>query len=223
MKHNLKILIENIVNEELVNESYQLSGKDMNYLKNMSANEFLIARNFLKKQNLKIYGSGSSRIVFGLSTSKVFKLAKDKRGIAQNKVEVGVYTNPATKNIVTKIYDFHPDFLWVISEGVQEFKKNIEFRKSTGLYDYTLKNYIEDCLHEPCSVNDFIEYVESMEFDSNGESSYINIDFIKDLYLATIANNLGPDEFVYDHFGKTLDGRIVLLDYGYDDEVRELY
>lgn len=54
-----------------------------------------------------------------LRSKRVLKIALNKQGIAQNEAEINIFTNPITKPIVAKVYDYDPNFLWIISELVR--------------------------------------------------------------------------------------------------------
>src|SRR5690606_1232492 len=74
---------------------------------------------------LELLGVGSSRYAYRLSTDKVLKISVDEdRGVAQNEAEVAAYTNPDTRKMVTKIFDFDSDnYEWLVSEAVRPVTK----------------------------------------------------------------------------------------------------
>lgn len=72
-------------------------------------------------ERLEELGTGSSRKVFLLSSGKVLKIAygKQNAGKAQNQEEVNVFTNPKSRPVVAKVFDYDPSFRWIISELVK--------------------------------------------------------------------------------------------------------
>ena len=58
-------------------------------------------------------GQGSSRVVFDLSDPEygetVIKIAKNKKGLAQNEFEVGVLRDRSTSDILPELYDYDKD------------------------------------------------------------------------------------------------------------------
>ena len=77
------------------------------------------------KKNLRSIGAGSSREAFALSTNSVLKVAllgvDWRRGFAQNKAEVDIWTNPKTKTVAARIFDFDGKrYEWLIMEPAQE-------------------------------------------------------------------------------------------------------
>lgn len=67
-------------------------------------------------QNLQRLASGSSRIAYKIDEEKVLKLAKNKKGIAQNSVERDWYIQQSYGNVVAKIYDVDENDLWLEME-----------------------------------------------------------------------------------------------------------
>jgi hypothetical protein len=100
---------------------------------------------------LKELGEGSSRVVFDLSPDKVLKITgyddnedagPDPRGIAQNKEEVNIYTNPKTKPVITRVFDFDPEYRWLISEKAHELNWQ-EFEQRSD----EINNIIQDLVN----------------------------------------------------------------------------
>jgi len=81
---------------------------------------------------LPFLGSGSSRITFALSGDKTLKIAKNNAGAAQNKAEVEVAQKLGQNELVTKVFDFSPDFKWMVAEIVKPLEPN-EFEQFIGL------------------------------------------------------------------------------------------
>jgi len=182
------------------------------------------------KNHLPKIGQGSSRAVFGLGRGKVLKLAgsfvlvdyiekkgdlltpEDKsaiesrlkssfaKGIAQNKEEVDIFTNPKIKPIVAKIYNFSNDFTWLASEAVREVSEE-EFEKyfqmSLSLFLNTITNY--------------------KNINQDALNNY-NKKALQAIFSA-LEQGLAPNDVGrLEHWGKTTDGRIVILDYGFTEK-----
>lgn len=85
--------------------------------------------NFLN-ENLKRLSYGSARIVYSLDELRVLKLAKNKKGIIQNKVEFDMYNkNP---DILAKISEKDDQYNWVIMEKALLINE-LEFENFSGL------------------------------------------------------------------------------------------
>lgn len=189
---------------------------DISEFKKLTSSEQILK---YAEERLEFLEKGSSRSVFVLSSRKVLKIAMPFRsdpdnsveaGIAQNQHEVDVYTSSTTKSIVTRIYDFDPEYKWLISELVKPFKSSYEFGKLTNLYFNSMMAYIDD--------------VEKDRIDLNSiPSEYLK--FINPLInLTRVVENFDVgDLWQIGHWGKTSDGRVVILDYGLSQDIYEEY
>jgi hypothetical protein len=112
---------------------------EMAYPASFNFDEFRQLRTFAERvkyceQHLKRLSSGSSRIVYIVDDEKVLKLAKNKKGIAQNEVEIRLGTEPYY-TCFANVYEYDENALWVEMEYCQKAKKVIlnqftEFRLS---------------------------------------------------------------------------------------------
>lgn len=211
------------------------SGFDMRVFKTLETSYDMT--DYARQHKLQRLGQGSSRIAFLLNSRFVLKIAHDKqRGPAQNEVEVSVYTNPTTKPVVAKIYDFDPSYRWIVSESVRELRRNSEFEPLTGidfdlfrraLNDIDLQSELE---YEQEKIQDY----SPDTFDYNYHKyeikkleeiiKTVNDPFVKSVRSLVDQNQLEiADIGVINHWGKTANGRVVLLDYGFDQAVANRY
>lgn len=106
---------------------------DMDYFKSLTSFNKRIQ---YCEEHLQRISSGSARIVYKIDNEKVLKLAKNKKGIAQNEVEaqygedylIGGY------GIFAEVFDVHPDHQWIEMELARKLTKPI-FKQITG-YDF---------------------------------------------------------------------------------------
>jgi len=225
------------------------SGFDIRVFKSLETQQEQLsyAASFLKK-----LGAGSSRTVFYLSNRYVLKIARhDKKGPAQNKAEVDIYTSPKLKPVVAKIYDFDGKrYNWLISEVVRELAAYDEFKELAGFSFDILCMYINSDKPIDVFIEEKTEYynkeiaraknnIENNGGYRNSENKW-NINYIRDLTeniqeLKGLTKNsalligtsemmqstglLAGDVELIEHWGKTADGRVVLMDYGYTEEV----
>lgn len=183
-------------------------------------------------ERLERLGEGSSRRCYVLSGSKVLKISKRFRGIetggagiAQNKAEVDVYTNPKTKPICAKIFDFDPEFRWVISELVRPITSHSEFESKMGVKTrdfFLIARLIERNFSVDEICREIIE-VQSHDIDDRDKQHEQNKD------VAEILSNLKSLDLRYEdlspeQWGISASGNIVLLDYGFTTGVyKEFY
>lgn len=158
---------------------------------------------------LEALGQGSSRIVFVLTSRKVLKLARNPKGVAQNSAELQVYTDPATADMAANIYDADEDGKWLVSDLVKPLTDPAEFKKLTGV-DW--QEFTED----------LVSTVSAFARKTGLELRKSAPEFTKKVHrMAEKGSNklkLG-DLTVLDHWGKTPDGRVVILDYGFTEDV----
>lgn len=64
-------------------------------------------------------GIGSSRIVFDADGGKVIKLARNQRGLEQNRLEATAGKDPYVHRAVASVYDWSDDFAWVVAERLE--------------------------------------------------------------------------------------------------------
>ena len=227
---------------------------NINYFKNLKTSK---ERYDYASSNLKLLGRGSSRAAFLLPNTKyVLKLALPARGdeasgIAQNEAEVGMFTTPGVKDIITKIYDYSPEYFWLISEAVRAISGSEEFKTKTGftinelnsfimsIGDKRVKSIEEFFDKEKNVINNDIEnyelykpkYMDKEEedmFNSSLNKLKDELNYYEELsnnkYLVGIDHLLSighyPGDLAYsDHWGITVNGNLVLLDYGASNEV----
>jgi len=179
------------------------------------------------KDNLELLSNeGTSRIVFLLSSKKVLKLCqlslKDpkvkERGIAQNKAEVKNSSEIAS--IVTKVFDYAPDYTWIVSEIARPLTSEKEFYHLTGFPLKILRMFLIEGSEDNFNIDLYAKrFPKSIKNDLARIKEWEGFEDI----LKTMKDpleGLHPGDFgVYDHWGKTGDGRIVLLDSGATWEV----
>jgi hypothetical protein len=130
------------------------------------------------QQHLKRISSGSSRIVYMIDDEKVLKLAKNKKGLAQNEIEAEYSNYNDLDEIVAKVFDYHNDNLWIEMELARKFKKS-DCEKLTG---YSLHNF----------TNAIIRYGNDMNPRKNPRKGDID----KELYQSM----WDESEFMYELF-----------------------
>jgi len=152
-------------------------------------------------QYLEPLGEGSSRRAFTLSSKYALKIALNEKGIAQNEAELDVFTNPKTKGVVAKIYGADNENRWVISDLVKPLQRGSEdeFAQITG--------------------TDWEDFRMTLRGALKGEKVWPD-EFTQSAITVAKSNNLVYGDLgEIGHWGKTPDGRCVLLDYGFTEGV----
>lgn len=167
-------------------------------------------------------GSGSSRIVFQISDERVLKVAKNKKGIAQNEVE-GDY-GKQLYNIFPELFNVDDNYLFIETEYVLPCKKE-DFPQVLGITFEEFQEFIKCVYNSYCrngkqlvttmTQERFIELLESND----------NLNDIR-TYLADYQNEEIGDLLRLKNLGLVRrDGeeRIVILDDGLNEETYKFY
>ena len=196
------------------------------YPVNWSVDDFKKLRSFNARikyceKNLIRISSGSSRIVYKIDDTKVLKLAKNRKGIAQNEVEISYSNDYYLKNIIAEVIEYDENDLWVEMELA---------RKVTPVF---FKNIVGVSFDEYCNV---MRYQHSETF---GRRSYIshskpeNMDemweneFVSNMIDAMINYEMPVGDLcklsTYGLVKRDGYEKIVLIDYGLTNNVYDSY
>jgi hypothetical protein len=191
-----------------------------NFLKLLD--EFEEIQSFAKKiefanRYFQRIGSGSGRIVYDIDGTKVFKLAKNAKGVAQNEAEINIGSYHDTHSIVTKVLESDNNGSWIISEKAKKVNEN-RIKQLTGIPSlndlfYFLRNH-EDNIKGGKGI--FGQDADIKELLNDNEFA-IELEDIMANYSVS-AGDLGRPST----YGEVLrDGQptIVLTDYGLTGEV----
>lgn len=197
---------------------------DEDYPLSWNIEEFKNLKSFNKRikyceQNLQRISSGTSRIVYKIDETKVLKLAKNEKGIAQNKTEINFSEDYLWDMVVAKLFDYDEDGLWVEMELARKVTTSIWnnivgipidiFRDGTRFMEQqkgkTLYRLKEPERMEELYENDFTSTILDLIANYDVGSG----DFGK-LSTYGLVNRDGKDE-------------IVIIDYGLTNEVYDSY
>lgn len=172
MNSNKLIRFADIFYSLAAKEELPQNTKDLKlFLKNIESLETFGARKKYAAANLKKLSSGSSRIVYLTPNKTVLKLAKNEKGLAQNKAE----SNPKMKSkFINKILQHSPTNAWIVVPFLKkitekEFKEltDINFNDFSTAIKYGLKSVSgnsnkkkPDCFEEICKDKFYKEIVE---------------------------------------------------------------
>jgi len=206
LREYLNLMVEKIRSKRKIKTRFGGEKFDLETLKTLP-NESVMqayAMNYLEP-----LGQGTSRIAFVLTPKKVLKIARNAKGIAQNTAELEVQGDPATGGMAARIYDSDSQGRWLISDLVRPLRSPSEFTQLTGV--------------------DWQEFVQDLSSSVSGSARASGAqlrkdaaEFTKNVYkMAETGSNrlkLG-DLIVVVHWGKTPDGNVVILDYGFTEDV----
>jgi mRNA-degrading endonuclease RelE of RelBE toxin-antitoxin system len=175
------------------------------------------------EEKLQRISSGSSRIVYKIDDEKVLKLAKNKKGIAQNETEIGFSNDYMWDGLVAEIYEYDENGLWVEMELARKVTPK-QFQSIVGI---SFEDYCEGLRYyeyERESTNKRQRYSLSKpeKYDEMWENQYTN----------EILQLIGSFELPVGDLCRTStygivkrDGEdlIVIIDYGLTNEVYDSY
>jgi len=170
---------------------------------------------FYRLQNL---GRGSSRAVYALTSTKVLKIAvalhgegTSDAGVAQNKAEVQVMSNTRTRPWCAAVYEFDPQYRWLISELVRPLESPEEFKQLSGSNFRAMREAIKYKRETGADADELMKWAE----DQGTKFGYLSretADMLDDLDDSGMdLADLG----IVEHFGKSAAGNLVVLDYGF--------
>lgn len=194
-------------------------------------------------KHLPTIGEGSSRIVFAMSSGKALKIAMDKSGVAQNKVEFGVFERMQSAghgDAIAKIYDYDKsNYRWLLSELGMPFQRYEMAKRTGGVGLALLFKFLTAFLHEknmstPEDIKRIasgilarMEAIEDSQLDKLRpvlEDIKKNSNrFLEGIGCAVSLGLMAADLRGSDQYARTADGRIILVDYGFDKEVWKTY
>lgn len=166
-------------------------------------------------------GNGSSRMVFAIDNEKVLKLAKNRKGTAQNKAEFNNCNDYYAGDMFTKVFEYDDQyFTYIIAERAMPVRA-ADFRNIMGV-DY--KYFCHICMgafsqysrysYDNLDDNDY-QMIEDNE-DLNSWYDYISNYQPISVYEITRKANLG----VVNRNGRK---EIVIVDSGFNNDVANMY
>lgn len=213
---NIRKIIREIV-EEFLDEKYpeEFSFKELEDIRSYSG-KLKYAEKHLQK-----LASGSARVVYKVDDNKVLKIAKNKKGLAQNQVEAQGYLQQY--EIVAQIFDTDDNDYWIEMEFARRLSKP-EFKKITGVSLDELKHYLiyHRIYSQPKKHMGF-----GYSIDQDIKERMENSEFVNELLSFAADNDMSTGDMGrISTWGKVIrDGKehVVLIDYGLTNSVYEDY
>jgi hypothetical protein len=218
----------------IINENqYNFLINEMAYPTWFNMDEFKKLTSFAQRvkycnEKLQRISSGSARIVYKIYDEKVLKLAKNRKGIAQNEVEAGDYYLRQI-GCFANIYDFDDNYLWIEMQLARKVKKS-DFKRLTG-YDFdTMCAWIRYNANRynryiNCSP-EYQKFFESEEWLNFIEDNYDSIFYQISDYLGNYQVNSIGDLMRFSSWGVVKeDGeeKLCIIDFGLNDDVYDNY
>jgi hypothetical protein len=196
--------------ESLVKESFPKDSKELStILNNLDELETFKERQEYAELNLDHISSGSSRIAYLTPNKTVIKLAKNKKGLAQNEAEAN---SKIESKYLNKVLDYSDDYIWIetkylksITEKEFEELTDIDFNDFGDCIKYQLRKISSDAdMKKPKSFDDIKTKEIFLEISKIGK-----------------VNDLMPGDLARISSYGQLSGHPVLLDIGLTKKIFE--
>ena len=192
-------------------------------------------RELYLEKNTKFLNEGSGRKVYKLSDRSVLKVAIDRFGIIQNKVEYSILKRGNFSDLLPKVFDRSEDYSWIEVEFVTEVPGN-EISELSGVdpedlvdlmasrmkyssFENLILQRIRDWNNEIKfkKLNPYDPEIEIHFMKKNIEryTSYLDNKFLKKSDELIKLFKLNAREFaLISNYGKSSSGNLVFLDLG---------
>ena len=215
-----KIIITEEQYNNLLNEMAYPVSFNMNIFKNLTSFK---ARIQYCQTHLQRLSSGSSRIVYKIDDEKVLKLAKNRKGIAQNECEASDYYKKSI-GCFAKVYEYDNNFLWVEMQLAKKAKIS-DFKRLLGVDFNTVCDWLKECKNRYTRFNLHISENSKEIFESEWFEEQLE-NYSLFTYLEEYISNYQPetigDLMRISSWGIVKDNgeeSIVIIDFGLDDNV----
>jgi len=199
---------------------------DEDYPLSWNIEEFKNLKSFNKRikyceQNLQRISSGTSRIVYKIDETKVLKLAKNEKGVAQNTTEMNFSEDYLWDMVVAKLFDYDEDGLWVEMELARKVTTSI-WNKIVGIPIDIFRDGTRFMEQQKGSVKTLYRLKEPERMEELYENDFTST------ILDLIANyDVGSGDFgklsTYGLVNRDGKDEIVIIDYGLTNEVYDSY
>ncbi len=152
-------------------------------------------------ENYKMINKGSSRYVYDINNEYVLKLAKNNKGIEQNKTEINISKSGKYNDIIANIIEYDNNGLYLIQQKADRLTEQ-GFTDITGL-----------------QLQGFLYYLRhDKEWDGRNPEFYNKVN--------SLVNEFELDRFDISNVSSygIIDNNVVIIDYGLDmNTARKLY
>lgn len=168
-------------------------------------------------QNLQKIGAGRGRVVYEIDDTKVLKLTKNTKGVAQNETEENAARYKDYDDILTNVYDSADDYSWIVAERAKKVSQK-RFKELTGFDIWDVYTYVRNFYDENHGHKTFFNIKPEVKEKLDNDEEFVQriTNFISD-YGQSTGDLQRPSTY-----GEVLrDGipSIVITDYGLSDEV----
>lgn len=198
------------------------------YPSSWNLEEFIKLGSFAKRsaycrQHLIRLSSGSGREVYKIDEEKVLKLAKNKKGVAQNELEIELSSYEDLKPIVARTFHYDNNGLWVEMELAKRIGKSI-FKRITG---FEWRDYVMVMHNHYGEITSKGKYRPIFGVDRETLEAMWDNDFIYRMLTLMEEYSIPVGDLIrlnsYGLVKRNGVDTIVLVDYGLNDEVYDTH
>lgn len=186
------------------------------YPENFSFEEFNNIRSYNGKlkyatERLRKISSGSSRVVYQVDNEKVLKIAKNKKGLAQNETEAD--WSKYAYDVTAKVFETSPDFFWVEMELAKKLTPT-RFKQLTNISIQDMQTAMRALKNRmrPTKFSTFAKLSPEQEAEIYENEFYMDLErFIVDYDMET------GDFGRLNSYGEVIregEAKVVLVDFG---------
>jgi hypothetical protein len=197
------------------------------YPVNWDVEEFKKLKSFNQRvrycqDRLQRISSGSSRIAYKIDDAKVLKLAKNKKGLAQNEAEIEYSQDYMMDDIVAQVFNYDENNLWLEMELARKLTPAL-FQNIVGV---TFEDYVDAVRYHMDELKPKGSYFKTSKPD-NMDEMWEN-EFVSRIFdlMGSYDNFVSGDLVRLSTYGVvTRDNQdtIVLIDYGLTEDVYKTY
>ena len=202
-----------------------------NYPEGFNINEFKDQPSFaakvryLKRFGLDKLGAGSSRAVFVADPTTVIKVAKNKKGLEQNRIEAEVSSHNSDGAPISLVKDSDPDNFWIEAERARKAKPT-DFKNIVGFPMEAVMKTVRERIDDNTGQASYNHYFYLKDRELYKQIS--ETDFVSDLVELIVSHDLGRGDIQrissWGVVNRNGSDHLVLVDYGLDmDLFNRLY
>jgi len=152
-------------------------------------------------ENFKIIGKGTGRYVYDINNDFVLKLAKNNKGIEQNKTEINISKSGKYNDITANIVEYDNNGLYLIQQKAHRITEQ-GFKYITGL-----------------QLQGFLYYLRhNKEWDGGNVKFYNKVNSLVDTF------QLDRFDIANENSWGIINDKVIIVDYGLDmNTARKLY
>jgi hypothetical protein len=200
------------------------------YPSSWNMEEFKSLTSFRKRiayceEHLQRISSGSSRIAYKIDEQKVLKLAKNRKGLAQNDVEVSASRDSYFEDIFAEVFDYDAHDLWLEMELARKVTKP-KFQQITGIsfddYSNMLRQQHENNNPSRWGRTNWVSDIDEDTQDKIWENELFSgvVEYMNN-YAVPVGDLVRTSS--YGIVKRSYGDDIVLIDYGLSQEVYDSY